>query len=101
MSCCSFRMVIADHQYYQKTLEDRRGILTAPSTSFLCKTIVFENTAYNEKFEGKHYPRHIAVMVQYIGKIHTEKLNKVMRVWQQDHSLEKASKQHFHFRLAD
>lgn len=97
----SFRMVIADDKYYERTLEERRDILSAPSIEFLCKTIVFENTAYNDKFEGKHYPKYIAVMVQYIGKIHTEKLNKVLRVWQQAHSAEKASKQHFHYRLAD
>jgi prolyl-tRNA editing enzyme YbaK/EbsC (Cys-tRNA(Pro) deacylase) len=40
-------------------------------------------------------------MVQYVAKIHTEKLNKIIRVWQQNHSHNKASKQHFHFRLAD
>lgn len=62
---------------------------------------MFENTAYNEKFAGKHYPKYIAVMVQYIAKIHTEKLNKVIRIWQQNHAQEKASKQYFHYRLAD
>lgn len=40
-------------------------------------------------------------MVQYVAKINTEKLNKVMRVWQQAHAHEKASKQYFHYRLAD
>ena len=44
---CSFGMVIADDQYYKKPLEARRDILSAPSVDFLCKTIVFENTAYD------------------------------------------------------
>lgn len=43
-------MVIADEFYYKKTLEQRRDILEAPSINFLCKTIVFENTAYDAKF---------------------------------------------------
>lgn len=94
-------MVIADDKYYDKTLEQRRDILSAPSINFLCKTIVFENTAYNEKFSGKYYPKNIAVMVQYVAKIQTEKLNKVIRIWQQNNSHEKASKQYFHYRLAD
>lgn len=69
-------MVIADDQYYNKPLEARRDILDAPSTKFICKTIVFENTAYNEKFEGPFYPKYFAVMVQYIARINTEKLQK-------------------------
>lgn len=40
-------------------------------------------------------------MVQYVAKINTEKLNKVMRIWQQNNSLQKASKQYFHYRLAE
>lgn len=37
----SFGMVIADGDYYNKPLEARRDILSAPSINFLCKTIVF------------------------------------------------------------
>jgi hypothetical protein len=43
----SLRIVIADQYYYDKTLEQRRDILDTLDTSYLCKTIVFENTAYN------------------------------------------------------
>ena len=44
------QIVIADQYYYDKPLEERVKILSTLSTSFLCKTIVFENTAYNPKF---------------------------------------------------
>lgn len=40
-------------------------------------------------------------MVQYVAKIHTEKLNRVVREWQRANSQAKASKQYFHYRLAD
>ena len=46
----SMQIVIADQYYYDKPLEERVKILSTLSTSFLCKTIVFENTAYNPKF---------------------------------------------------
>jgi hypothetical protein len=72
----SFSFVVADEFYYKKTLEQRRDILGAPSVDFLCKTIIFENKDYDTKFKGEHYPKYIAVMVQYIRKINTEKLNK-------------------------
>lgn len=64
-------MVVADEHYYSKTLEQRKKILSAPSVDYLCKTIIFENTAYDPKFEGSYYPKHIAVVVQYIARIHT------------------------------
>lgn len=47
----SLRIVIADQYYYDKSLEARRDILDTLSTDFLCKTIIFENTAYNPKYE--------------------------------------------------
>ena len=40
-------------------------------------------------------------MVQYVAKIHTEKLNRVVREWQKANSQVKASKQYFHLRLAE
>ncbi len=63
---------------------------------------MFENTAYDAKFEGPYYPRYIAVIVQYVAKTNTEKLNKEIRLYQQKHVPQnKASKQYFHYRLAD
>ena len=40
-------------------------------------------------------------MVQYVAKIHNEKLNRVIREWQKANSPNKASKQYFHYRVAD
>jgi hypothetical protein len=43
----SLKIVIADEHYYNKTLEQRRDVLNAPSIDYLCKTIIFENTNFN------------------------------------------------------
>ena len=43
----SLGLAIADHTYYDKSLEERRAILNAPSINYLCKTIVLENKAYD------------------------------------------------------
>lgn len=72
-------MVIADDTYYSKSLEERREILRAPSTAYLCKTIIMENTAYEEKLECPNYPRYICVVFQYLRKFHSDKLEKLMR----------------------
>lgn len=52
-------------------------------------------------FQGPFYPRYIAVMVQYIAKINTEKLNKEIKNIQNQRAAEKAGKQHFHYRLVE
>lgn len=51
--------------------------------------------------KGEFYPKYIAVMVQYIAKINTEKLNKEMKLYQNGNSELKAGKQYFHFRLVE
>jgi len=72
-------MVVADDTYYEKSLEQRRQILQAPSTSYLCKTIILENTAYDERFAGPFYPRYICVVFQYLTKFHSEKLARLVK----------------------
>lgn len=62
------RRVPAD--YYDRSLEERRVLLGAASTAQLCKTIVLENTAWQEGDDG-HY---VAVVLQYITKIDVEAL---------------------------
>jgi hypothetical protein len=94
-------MVVADDTYYSKTLEQRREILNAPSIDFLCKTIILENTAYNEKYEGPFYPKYICVVFQYITKFHSEKLGKFVKNYQNANCKDKASNKYFHYRLVD
>jgi hypothetical protein len=51
--------------------------------------------------QGEFYPKFIAVMVQYVAKINTEKLNKELKLYQNKNCEEKAGKQYFHFRLVE
>lgn len=89
--------------YYEWTLEQRRALLEAPSTFYLCKTIIMENSAYAEEYAAEPwYYRYVAVIIQYEDKLNAEKVMKLMKSLQNDHvSKAKVSKKHFHFRLAD
>ena len=89
--------------YYEWTLAKRREFLQAPSTFYLCKTIVMENSAYSEEYSAEPwYFRYVAVIIQYEDKLNAEKVMKFMKQLQNDHvSKAKVSKKHFHFRLAD
>lgn len=60
------------------------------------------NTKYSSLYlQGPFYPKYVAVMVQYVAKINTEKLNKEIKNVQNQKGEEKAGKQHFHFRLVE
>lgn len=89
--------------YYDWTLEQRRNLLQAPSTFYLCKTIVMENSAFEEEYASEPwYFRYVAVIIQYEDKLNAEKVMKFMKQLQNSHvSKAKISKKHFHFRLAD
>jgi len=92
----------AQKDYYELSLEQRKNILGAPSTYHLCKTIVMENTAYDEgSAKDAYYPKYVAVIVQYEARLNAEKVMKSMREYQNANSEKKLSRKCFHFRHAD
>lgn len=59
-----FELFQADNKYFDLTLEERKILLKAPSEANLCKSIIMENTAYEEKFaEPSLYPKYICVVI--------------------------------------
>lgn len=75
----SFRVVRVPGEYYDRPLEFRRQVLDAFSTSHLCKTIVMENTKDDRPFPeglgGEAWStKYIMVVVQYVSKLHAEKI---------------------------
>jgi hypothetical protein len=95
----SFALFRAPKNYYQLKLKDRKEILNAPSEHYLCKSIVMENTAFQEEYQGEHYQRYYCVIIQYTTEINSEKIAKAMRDLQNQHSPHKLGKKNFHFRL--
>jgi Uncharacterized conserved protein len=92
----------AEKDYYDKSLSERKDFLKAPSTYHLCKTIVMENTGYDESFANdKFYFKHVAVIVQYEARLNAEKVMKFMKDYQNSKSSHKLSRKFFHFRLAE
>ena len=68
----------------------------------LCKTIILENTAYDEKFSGEtHYLKYICVVQQYLVKLNTELLQKLIKNYQNENFVErKLGVKFFKLRLA-
>lgn len=68
--------------YYTLSLDERKAILGAHSTSQLCKACLFENKNYvpNEKKESDPTnSRYYLVIVQYVESINTKKLASELR----------------------
>mmetsp|Transcript_25314 Transcript_25314/g.24938 ORF Transcript_25314/g.24938 Transcript_25314/m.24938 type:complete len:134 (+) Transcript_25314:17-418(+) len=99
----SIQIKRAPSDYYEWTLQKRRDFLGAPSTHYLCKTIILENTAWNELYQDEPaYFKYVAVVIQYESKLSSEKVMKFAKECQNNSiKHKKVAKKHFHFRLAD
>lgn len=93
---------LAPSDYYDWELEQRRDLLRAPSTDRLCKSIVMENTKCRHKtFADSADSRYYVVCVQYIARLHNEKLCKAVRAHIVNTKGKEAcpGKKHFNMRL--
>lgn len=92
-----FKTVPSD--YYERTYEERRGLLGAASVDHLCKSIVMVNTQAHESVKDcsdRKNSKYYVVVVQYIARLNAEKIKAFV------HSLNegKISKKRFNLRLA-
>jgi len=90
-----FQKVSSD--YYEKSLNERKLALNALSESQLCKSIIMENIRWSpsDKLTETENPRYICVIVQYIHKLNSDKLNRSCQLL----SNKKLSKNKINFRL--
>lgn len=68
--------------YYDLGLEERRKILSAHSTSQLCKACLFENKNFKPNEDGKKDPTNsqfYLVVVQYVEEVNFDKLSTGLR----------------------
>ncbi|KAG9396574.1 Histidine kinase-, DNA gyrase B-, and HSP90-like ATPase [Carpediemonas membranifera] len=76
---------VMPHDYYDRTLEERRRLLKAASTDALCKSLIFENIHYSgetgeaSETADAHNSRYYICIVQYNRKISDQKLAKFVR----------------------
>lgn len=96
----SYKIIEAESNYYDLTLEQRMGVLGAHDLDTLCKTIILENTAFDEKYESEYYKRYYLTIVQYTSEFNAEKIFKILKNIQNTNCKDKLSNKYFHFRLA-
>lgn len=96
----SYRIVEAPSDYYHKTLEERRVILNTHTKDIICKSIILENTAYDESIKNEFYQKYYLTVVQYTNEFNAEKIAKNLKNFINEKFNLKLANKHFHFRLA-
>eukprot|EP00439_Symbiodinium_sp_Y106_P045247 s1620_g5.t1 len=85
--------------YYEQSLEWRRDRLGASSVEELCKSVVMENTKLEGDTDGR--VRSVLVVVQYVAKLHKEKLIKVVQAMEAERGLPALGKKQYNMRLLE
>ena len=92
--------VDANPPYYEQSLEWRRDRLSANSVEELCKSVVLENTKLDASSEAGRV-RCVLVIVQYVAKLHKEKLIKVVQGMESAKGLPPLGKKQYNMRLLE
>ncbi|PKA61082.1 hypothetical protein AXF42_Ash005978 [Apostasia shenzhenica] len=93
----TFRRVSAD--YYDRSLEERKEILGAPSVHHLCKCIVMVNTQASTNVTNcrdRNNSKYYIVVVQYIARLNAENIKNFLYALNN----QKIPKKRFNMRLA-
>ncbi|XP_021768458.1 uncharacterized protein LOC110732767 isoform X2 [Chenopodium quinoa] len=94
-----FKFKVVPSDYYERSLEARRDLLSAPSIHHLCKSIVLVNTQAqsdvvdcSNRYNSKYY----VVVVQYTARFNAETVKNYLYALNQG----KVPKKKFNLRLA-
>ena len=86
--------------YYEQTLEWRRDRLGASTVDELCKSVVMENTKLESDADAGRV-RSVLVVVQYVAKLHKEKLIKAVQAIEAARGLPALGKKQYNMRLLE
>lgn len=96
----SYRIVEAPSDYYHKSLDERKQILNVHTKDIICKSIILENTVYDESIKNEFYQKYYLTIVQYTNEFNAEKIAKNLKNFINEKYNLKLANKHFHFRLA-
>ena len=95
----SFRIVETPEDYYSMTL-DQRKVIVGCNKEALCKSVILENTLFDENIKCPIYQRYYLTIVQYVSEFNAEKIARLLRSYIADRFNIKVSKKQVHFRVA-
>ena len=95
----SFKIVETPEDYYKMTL-DQRKVIVGCTKEALCKSVILENTLFDESIKCPIYQRYYLTIVQYVSEFNAEKIARLLRSYILDKYDIKVSKRQIHFRVA-
>ena len=95
----SFIIVETPEDYYSMSL-DQRKVIVGCNKEALCKSVIFENTFFDESVKCPIYRRYYLTVVQYVSAFNAEKIAKLLRSYIAEKYDIKLSKKQVHFRVA-
>ena len=95
----SFIIVETPEDYYSMTL-DQRKVIVGCNKEALCKSVILENTQFDEKIKCPIYQRYYLTIVQYVSEFNAEKIARLLRSYINEKYDIKLTKRQIHFRVA-
>ena len=95
----SFIIVETPEDYYSMTL-DQRKIIVGCNKEALCKSVILENTLFDESVKCPIYQRYYLLIVQYVSEFNADKITKLFRNYIAEKYDIKLTKKQIHFRVA-
>ena len=95
----SFIIVETPEDYYSMTL-DQRKVIVGCNKEALCKSVILENTLFDENVKCPIYQRYYLTIVQYVSEFNAEKIAKLLRSYIAEQYNIKLTKKQVHFRVA-
>ena len=95
----SFIIVETPEDYYSMTLDQRKEIVGCNKEA-LCKSVILENTLFDENIKCPIYRKYYLTVVQYVSEFNAEKIAKLLRSYIAEKYDIKLTKKQIHFRVA-
>lgn len=97
----SFKLAEVPSYYYKRTLEERRQLVDTYTKASLCKSVIVENTAFDDKIKCPIYRRYYLIVVQYVNEFYAEGICRILKAYINEKYGLKISKSKYHLRVCD
>ena len=95
----SFKIVECPSDYYKMSL-DQRKVIVGCNKEALCKSVILENTLFDESIKCPLYQKYYLTIVQYVSEFNAEKIVRLLRNYIANKYDVKVSKRQLHLRVA-
>lgn len=97
----SYKLFEVPTDYYKRPLEERRDLLGISNKAGICKSVIVENTAFDENIKCEIYKRYYLIVVQYTNEFYAEGICRNLKAYINKKYNIKIPKSKYHLRVCD